>query len=115
MARICTVARIVGTIKPATRITGTIHATARVLGIIVPKMRIVGALHTGVSMTGHIAVPRMLGDIYDGPYVVTPTVDKQALYTQYKHMTNDITVNAIPYFNVSNTSGGSTVYIGSEV
>lgn len=49
---------------------------------------------------------------YDGPYEVTPAVDKQIMPTDQKLMTDDMTINAIPYYDVSNTSGGSTVYIG---
>lgn len=52
---------------------------------------------------------------YTEEYIVTPKVDQQMLYTKNKIMTDDITVKAIPYFDVGNTSGGSTVYIGSEI
>lgn len=52
---------------------------------------------------------------YDGGYDVTPTVDGTVLKTEQKVMEQDLTINAIPYFEVSNTSGGNTVYIGKEV
>lgn len=55
------------------------------------------------------------GEPYDGEYTVTPKVEAQTLPTKEKVMLDDVTVKAIPFFNVSNTSGGSTVYIGSEV
>ena len=54
-------------------------------------------------------------ETYEGAYEVTPKVSGQVLPTMSKYMKKDVTVNAIPYFNVGNTSGGSTVYIGSEV
>ena len=54
-------------------------------------------------------------DPYEGPYSVTPKVDAQSLETRDKYMKNDVTIKAIPYYNVSNTSGGSTVYIGKEI
>lgn len=53
--------------------------------------------------------------VYSGEFVVTPAVDAQTIPTAQKFVENDITVKAIPYFNVSNTAGGSTVYIGNEV
>lgn len=52
---------------------------------------------------------------YAGPYEVTPKVDSQSLPTKGKLMTNDVTINEIPVFRVSNTSGGTTVYIANEV
>lgn len=55
------------------------------------------------------------GEIYDGDYVVIPKVTEQMLPTAEKFMEDDVTVKSIPYFNVSNTAGGSSVYIGSEI
>lgn len=55
------------------------------------------------------------GEPYDGDYSVTPKVDSQTMATKGKIMTDDVQIKSIPFFNVSNTSGGSTVYIGSEV
>lgn len=55
------------------------------------------------------------GEPYDGKYSVTPRVTEQTLPTKHKVMTDNMTIREIPFFNVSNTSGGSTAYIGSEV
>lgn len=52
---------------------------------------------------------------YEGEYEVTPSVEPQILETAQKTMKRDVEIKAIPFFNVSNSSGGSTVYIGSEV
>ena len=52
---------------------------------------------------------------YEGDYIVTPKVSAQILETKQKVMTDDLTIMEIPFFNVSNTSGGSTVYIGKEI
>lgn len=54
-------------------------------------------------------------EYYEGEYKVTPTVDGQTLETKEKFMIEDLQIKAIPFFDVSNTAGGSTVYIGSEV
>lgn len=52
---------------------------------------------------------------YVGSYEVMPTVKVQRLGTENKLMQQDVTVHAIPYYDVSNTAGGNTIYIGSEV
>ena len=54
-------------------------------------------------------------DPYRGTYDVTPKVDEQILPTAQKLMARDVTIKAIPIYNVSNDSGGSTVYIAREV
>ena len=55
------------------------------------------------------------GEVYNGVYSVTPKVSEQKMHTTGKIMLNDVTVHAIPYFDVSNPFGGSTVYIANEV
>lgn len=52
---------------------------------------------------------------YDGDYVVTPKVTEQMMPTKDKVMRDDVTVRAIPYFDVSNPAGGKTIYIANEV
>lgn len=52
-------------------------------------------------------------DYYTGSYDVTPMVDAQSLATKDKLLTDDVRVQSIPYYDVGNTSGGSTVYIGT--
>ena len=52
------------------------------------------------------------GDPYKGEYVVTPTVEAQTLPTKKKVLFEDMTVEAIPYAEVSNNSGGKTASIG---
>lgn len=54
-------------------------------------------------------------EVYKGDYVVTPKVDGQTIPTKGKVLIKDMTVNPIPFFDVSNTSGGSTVYIAKEI
>lgn len=55
------------------------------------------------------------GEVYDGDYGITPKVEAQTMPTKNKVMADDVTVRAIPFFDVSNTSGGSTVYIAKEI
>lgn len=51
---------------------------------------------------------------YEGSYKAVPQVTAQTLETKQKFLINDITICEIPYFDVTNTAGGSTVYIGKE-
>lgn len=55
-------------------------------------------------------------DYYRGIYVVTPRAYSQTvLETADKIMRDDVTVLEIPYYEVSNLSGGYTVNIAEEV
>ena len=60
-------------------------------------------------------VVEYLGDLYEGDYTITPKVTGQTMATKDKTMTEDVTIKSIPFFKVSNTSGGNTVYIANEV
>lgn len=53
--------------------------------------------------------------VYDGVYEVTPsTTNNQILNTAGRMMDADVKVNKIPYAEVTNSSNGTTVTIGSE-
>ena len=66
-----------------------------------------GEVHTVTEYIG--------GEKYTGAYEVTPKVEAQRMATKDKVLVDDMTIKAIPFFNVGNTSGGSTVFIGNEV
>ena len=56
------------------------------------------------------------GETYTGPYDVIPVADGDILLeTKNKHMLDNVKVHEIPYYEVSNPSGGETVYIAREV
>lgn len=68
-----------------------------------------------LTASGGVAVWQDLPK-YTGEYSVTPEVDTvQTLETAGKYMTNDVTVNAIPDYEVSNEAGGNTFIIGKEI
>ena len=50
---------------------------------------------------------------YTGPYAVTPKIVSQSLNTADKHMSSDVTIDPIPYYEVSNQNG-KTVIIGGN-
>lgn len=70
-----------------------------------------------VEITQDVIIVPLYKDVnlYEGDYEVTPKVREQTLPTADKLLSEDLKIKEIPYFDVSNTSGGSTVYIGSEI
>ena len=85
-------------IQSSVTLTGEVQASATIIGTVA----ISGGGGSGES------VP-----IYEGPYESVPSVKEQILTTKRKLMINDITIRKIPYFEVSNTSGGITASIGN--
>ncbi len=68
-----------------------------------------------LTASGGVAVWQDLPK-YGGEYSVTPEVGTgQTLETAGKYLTNDVTVNAIPDYEVSNEAGGNTFIIGKEI
>ena len=73
-------------------------------------MHVTGAptLAMAVSGGGGAALPA-----YPGPYTVVPVAwFEQVVPTAGKRMTQDLTVDAVPYLLTSNESGGYTATIG---
>ena len=83
-----------------------IISTKTIIGVISQTEVIAGNLAT--AYTSNV-------NAYDGVYEITPTVDEQELKTKHKYMNDDITIHAIPFFEVSNTSGGNTVFIADKL
>lgn len=53
--------------------------------------------------------------VYSGDYAVTPKADESTtLPTAQKYMTQNVNVKKIPYYEVDNAAGGSTIYIGTD-
>ena len=55
------------------------------------------------------------GEHYEGNYDITPKVEKQTMPTKKKVMLDDVTIHAIPFYEVSNHTGGNTIYIAGEI
>ena len=51
-------------------------------------------------------------ETYTGIYEVTPKVFAQQLETKEKHLDKNVQIEAIPYYEVGNQSGGYTLNIG---
>ena len=63
---------------------------------------------------GEVQIVNIGAEPYKGDYTVTPKVNAQTMLTRGKLMDDDVKISPIPYFDVGNASGGSTVYIGGE-
>ena len=88
------------------------------VGIVAPPtigvklMREIG-ISVGISAITRV-VPQDIA-VYDGAYSVTPRVTPQTLETAEKYMTKNVSVDAVPFYSVSNQAGGNTVYIAKEL
>lgn len=83
-------------------------------GSIVPKATLVhGSIAPKAILVGTVAFPTNgpLVEDYTGSYDIVPSVDAQIMETSGKRMTADVQIQAIPYYEVSNTDG-CTVIIG---
>lgn len=57
-----------------------------------------------------------ISETYQGEYIVMPSLTEETvLRTNGLLMTDDVTVKEIPYYETTNQSGGTTVYIAMEV
>lgn len=83
-----------GSIIPIETISGTIAST----GVIYAQMQMVPTINT-----------------YQGEYEVTPVAyEKQTLKTSNLLLEHDVVVNEVPYYETTNDSNGTTVYIAKE-
>lgn len=51
--------------------------------------------------------------VYPGPYTVTPLDTRQELETGWHRLTDDVTVNPIPYREAANEQGGTSIVVGN--
>lgn len=51
-------------------------------------------------------------ETYEGEYVVIPSEEQQMLKTKSRYLKENVTVEAVPTYTVTNTAGGTTFVIG---
>lgn len=89
-------------------------------------IEIIGSISTENSISGAITQKEKLSGMlasaytternpYTGEYEVVPSSGGTTLDTKEKFLKNNITVHPIPYYEVPNTSGGTTVYIAGKL
>lgn len=84
-------------------------------GTIRPSCALTGAIQTnGAILQGHIQAGLVACQYYEGEYDVVPKIESQVMKTAGKHMREDVTVEAIPYYEVSNVYDGYTAIIGGD-
>ncbi len=71
-----------------------------------------GKLTGEIDIKGSLILPIGYED-YTGPYSVKPKTEPQSLSTADRHLTDDVTIDAIPYYEVSNATG-KTIIIGGN-
>lgn len=79
-------------------------------------VQITGRMVAGATLRGAVLAGtggHSLPD-YIGPYDITPRVAAQTLLTAGKKMNKDVQIAGVPIYEVSNESGGRTVYIAHE-
>lgn len=72
----------------------------------------VALINSKVSPVGVVCIPSLAPiDAYTGSYDIVPAVESQVMNTAGKRMTDDVQIQAIPYYEVSNADG-LTIIIG---
>lgn len=79
--------------------------------LITQSGNLIGSVSSQGTLKGKLSMPTGYED-YSGKYEVTPKAEPQTMQTNDKHMTDDVTIKAIPYYEVSNNAGGNTLNIG---
>ena len=95
---------ITGIVKKGSNIEGTIRQST----ISVETSNIVKGIINVAEM------PEPQYEEYSGSYDINPTKTKQVLATQYKLMSQDLSVSAIAYHEKITATGGKIVTIGSD-
>ena len=103
-----------GVIAEKEKLSGTItNVTPKLVGNLNSKTEIRGEVSTKNPIAGSIAISDKLKyEYYKGSYKITPSIEQQVANTKGYLMEDDMTVRAIPYAEVTNSAGGTTVTIG---
>lgn len=75
--------------------------------------RLYGTISGSGNLSGSLSQPKGYTD-YTGNYDPIPTVEGVTLATRDMHMTDDVTVQPIPTYEVQNEKGGITFIIGGK-
>ena len=69
-----------------------------------------GSIIKKQDISGTLALP-FSTHMYSGEYIITPSIEGEVLETADKMLLEDVTIKPIPYAEVDNPSGGTTVNI----
>lgn len=109
-----------GKVSSSSKIIGSLFNNTFLTGEVIQKNSIVGQVIETKEINGELSAAYTIstgpgGEPYQGNYAVVPKVEQQMLSTKGKTMLDNVVVYKIPYFEVSNNSGGETVYIANEI
>ena len=90
---------------------GMIHGGISLVGKMRPTVILQGAVREEINLVGQVSIQKEY-EVYKGPHEFTPKIEKQIVETEDKVVHENITVDGIPYYEVSNEKGGVTVIIG---
>lgn len=94
----------------------SVNAKQKLVGDISTKQNLVGTVGTRLSLSGKVNVGSTIkAENYEGEYEVIPSREAQILETGQKFMAEDVMVHKIPFHEVSNLNGGTTITIGKDV
>lgn len=90
--------------------------TGVLLGTLKMGESLSGQVTTTGKLVGEVVIPTSVhAELYEGDYVITPRLsDDVVLPTKEKVLRDNLTVQKIPQYEVSNDAGGKTFIIGDE-
>lgn len=106
--------KLIGAMASSYEISGTVFVgdcEKRICGQVSNNAELMGAVASNSDISGTVFIEGGR-EKYNGTYEVTPRVEEQTFATANKVMINDLVVKEIPYAEVSNPAGGTTVIIG---
>lgn len=80
-------------------------------GTVSQQSALTGSVNSKCNVSGTVFIDGGR-EKYTGSYEVTPCANEQKLHTASKIMMDDVTIKEIPYAEVTNPAGGTTVIIG---
>lgn len=104
---------MIATVEPGEVLCGSLSASVDLSGFIATEGALGGAVAAALELEGTVSMPETF-ERFDGSYTVIPAVAAKSLQTKDRLMGDDVTVTAIPYYEVSNPQGGSTIVIGDD-
>lgn len=88
----------------------------RIIGVLTPKATIIGSLSVKPSIVGSLSIPKVvMPSPYAGPYEAKPKVGEQVILpTSGHYLSQNVTVDEVPFWETSNVGGGITFIIGEQ-
>lgn len=92
------------------------YHTEKLVGVLTPKATIKGSLSVKPSIVGSLSIPKVvMPSPYGGPYEATPKVGEQVILpTSGHYLSQNVTVDEVPFWETSNVGGGITFIIGEQ-